>query len=85
MSEEIIEREFKDLSPEDRKEVVRLFNLAAFRRAQQWDAEAAIEALLGRDIEIDVPAYACAMDHTHGDPYQIFEEDEVAEALEEDR
>lgn len=54
-------REFNDLSPDEQAEVARLLFEAASHRGRQWDAEAEIERILGREIDIDISEWAAAL------------------------
>ncbi len=51
-----------DLTDEDRAELVRQFKIAAIRRAQQWEAESAIEAILGEEVELGIENWAVMVD-----------------------
>lgn len=48
----------ENLTEDQRSEVCKLFRLACLRRAQQWDAESAIERILGHEIDVDIADWA---------------------------
>lgn len=52
----------ENLTEEQRREVCRLFRVACMRRAQQWDAESAIERILGHEIDVDIADWAINVD-----------------------
>jgi hypothetical protein len=74
------ELNFADLPPDKKAEVVTLFHEAARQRALQWGAEAKIEKILGRDIDVDFQLFAGVVDTLR--PYDsYFTEEDVRDAL----
>ena len=57
-TEDNASRKFSELSPDEQSEVARLLFEAAAHRCRQWDAEAEIERILGREIDIDISEWA---------------------------
>lgn len=65
-------QEPRTIDPEKSQEALRLFRLASLRRAQQWDAERALEILLGstnpedpdepEEINVDFGTWAVGLD-----------------------
>lgn len=60
-------RKLDELTPAERKKALLHFRLAVKGRIEQWDNEQAIERLLGREIELDMPDIAACTD----DPMRI--------------
>lgn len=82
----LTETRFADLTPEQKAACVTAFCEAAMHRAMQWDAEARIEAILDREINIDFSDYAAAIDtpasleSAHG----AFSQSDIADAIDSD-
>jgi hypothetical protein len=83
---ELTDTRFADLTPEQKAEAVSAFCEAAMHRAMQWDAESRIEAILGREIDIDFGDYASAIDSPASleSARGAFSESDIAEALDAD-
>jgi hypothetical protein len=80
---ELTDTRFADLTPEQKAEAVTAFCEAAMHRAMQWDAESRIEAILGREIDIDFSDWAVAIDTPATFPCAVacFSESDIAAAL----
>ena len=76
-------RNFADLSAKEKITVRRHFAAACVHRAKQWDEELAIEAILGRDIDVDFSDWAPVIgdaDEAADNPL-LFDEADVALSL----
>ena len=60
--DELIGRNFKDLTPDEQAEIGRLLFEAAQHRCREWDALGKIEAIVGHEIDLDVAEWALALD-----------------------
>ncbi len=78
-------RNFADLSAEEKNLVRRHFHAACIHRAQQWDEEAAIEQILGHEINVDFSEWAAIID-TDDSPEEIsiFNDEDIAGAIDDD-
>lgn len=83
---ELTDTRFADLTPEQKAEAVTAFCEAAMHRALQWDAESRIEAILGREIDIDFGDYAVSIETPASleDARSAISESTIAEALDSD-
>lgn len=54
-------RKFSELTPDEQAEVAKLLFEAAQHRCRQWDTEAEIERILGREIDIDISGWAACL------------------------
>lgn len=80
--DQLIGRNFKDLTPDEQAEIGRLLFEAAQHRCREWDALGKIEAIVGHEVDLDVSEWAVGL--TSEDLHRtdgLFQSEDVAESV----